>query len=828
MRRSPTLGVAGLIAATLAVAPPVAIPLTSRGTALAQEPAAPPPAPPIGFAPGSRAAQAKAEARALAVPTPDKARAWLRGLTEEPHVAGTPADYKTAVDVRDKLATWGWDAALAEYEVLLNYPVAGSVKLEIVRPGPQALKVTEDPHHADKDSASPDAFPAFHGYGVSGDVAAQVVYANYGRPEDFAALDGLGVDVRGKIVLVRYGEVFRGLKVRNAQKRGARGILIYSDPADDGYGRGDVYPNGPFRPGSAVQRGSVQFLSLGPGDPSTPGFPSVKGAKRLPFDELDGFTLSTNATVVNDKGERGTVNRVAEWEKASGLVREDYFATIPSLPIGYDAARPILAALGGPNAPGGWQGGLPLAYHVGPGPTEVHFSVTMDYKVRTIWNVIAKINGSVEPDRWVMIGNHRDAWVYGAVDPSSGTAATLEACRALGEATKAGWRPRRTLVYASWDGEEYGLVGSTEWADEHAAEIDKKAVLLLNVDSAVSGPDLDLDGVPSLRDFLLEAAGGVNDVRSGRPLRDVWTARQRAAWANAGPIELDDRPWSDAPASAGHVAAGPRPFAPQLNPMGSGSDYTAFLDNLGVPAIDAGFGGRYGVYHSIYDDFFWMEKFGDPEFITHATAARLYTLVAMRAAGAEVVPFRFVPYGEAIRDHVDDLRRMLARKARAADPGGAKPGGSGFEGLPRLIEAVKGFQARAAAADRATADLAGRDGVPPERLAQVNDAIMRVERSFLLPEGLPGRRFFRHAIYAPGLTTGYSSWPLPGVRQGVIDGDAAMIEAQSAALVARLDAASAALATVARLAEPAPAPNAPKAADAGEARPGAPPAGPSR
>ncbi len=806
MRRTPTPGAAVALAALLAVA----------ATARAQEPG--PTAGPIGFAPGSRAAQAKAEARALAVPTPEAARAWLRSLTEEPHVAGTLADYRTAVDVRDKLLSWGWKAELAEYEVLINYPVPGSVKLETLRPTPGPLKVTEDSHSADKDSASPDAFPAFHGYGVSGDVAAQVVYANYGRPEDFAALEGLGIDVRGKIVLVRYGEVFRGLKVRNAQKRGARGVLIYSDPADDGYGRGDVYPNGPYRPGSSVQRGSVQFLSLGPGDPSTPNSASVKNAKRIPFDEMDGFTLNTNATVVDDKNQRVLVNRVKEWEKATGLVREDYFATIPSLPISYDAAKPILQNLGGPNAPSGWQGGLPLPYHVGPGPSEVHFAVTMEYKIRPIWNVVAKLPGSVEPDRWVMIGNHRDAWVYGAVDPSSGTAATLEMCRALGEAVKAGWKPRRTIVYASWDAEEYGLVGSTEWADEHAGEVDQKAVLMLNVDSAVSGPNLDLDGVPSLRDFLLEAAGGVTDVRTGRTLRDSWLAKQRAAWAGGGPLDLDDTVWLGGPTSGTSLAAAPRAFSPQLNPLGSGSDYTAFVDHLGVPAIDVGFTGRYGVYHSIYDDFFWMEKFGDPEFVTHATAARLYTLVAMRAAGAEVVPLKFAPYGEAVRDHVDDLRRMVARKVRAADTG-AKPAFE-FAGLPRLIEAVKNFQAQAAAADRATVDLAARDGVAPERLARVNDAITRVERSFLIPAGLPGRAWFKHAIYAPGLTTGYACWPLPGVRQAVIDSDPAMLEAQTTALIARLDAASAALKAVSTLAEE---PKAPRAADAAP-KPAPPPA----
>ena len=627
----------------------------------------PTPGPP-GFAPGSRAAQAVAEAHALAVPTPEKARSWLRTLTEEPHVAGTPADHKTALFVRDKLREWGWKADLAEYEVLLNYPDLRRSSSRSSGRRPRALKVTEDPIAADKDSASPDAFPAFHGYGVSGDVTGQVVYANYGRVEDFEALEKMGIEVEGKIVLVRYGEVFRGLKVRNAQKRKAKGILIYSDPADDGYAKGDVYPDGPYRPGSAIQRGSVQFLSLGPGDPSTPLGPSVKGAKRLPIDPVPW--IHARARSVRTARVTWSPMEVEKWEKQTGLVRDDYFASIPSLPISYDAARPILEALGGPNVPAGWQGGLPLAYHVGPGPVEVHFRIVMDYQVRPIWNVIATLQGSVEPDRWVMIGNHRDAWVYGAVDPGSGTAATLEMCRALGSAVKNGWKPRRTLVYASWDAEEYGLVGSTEWADEHAQELDEKAVLMLNVDSAVSGLDLDAQGIPSLRDLFLDAAGGVTDVRSGRTAPPA-LAREEPRGLGEGRDDRAGRPREpSAPSRASRPSA---EFSPRMGPLGSGSDYTAFVDHLGVPAMDVDFSGRYGVYHSIYDNFTWMERHGDPEFLTHATAARLYTLIAMRAAGAEVVPMTFVPYAEAIRDHLDALRRTLERKARAAEPGEASP-----------------------------------------------------------------------------------------------------------------------------------------------------------
>ncbi len=759
------------------------------------------PASPLGFAPKSRAAQLKAEAEALATPTPEKAKAWLRTLTEEPHVAGTEADHKTALYVNDLLKSWGWNSTISEYEVLLNYPV--SVQLEIERPVKKSLSVIEDAFVPDKDSSSPRAFPAFHGYGVSGDVTGQVVYANYGRPEDFDALGKQGIDVKDKIVLVRYGELFRGLKVLNAQRRGAIGVLIYSDPADDGYAKGDVYPNGPYRPESAIQRGSVQFLSLGPGDPSTPGTPSIKGAKRLPIDIYNGFL------VVPKKPNEDHLKLIAEWEQTSGLKRDQYFATIPSLPLSYASARPILETLGGANVPAGWQGGLPLAYHIGPGPVEVHLNVQMHYQIRTIWNVVATIAGSVEPDRWVMIGNHRDAWVYGAVDPGSGTAATLETCRAIGAAVKAGWKPRRTLVYASWDAEEYGLVGSTEWVEEHASDIDQKALMLLNVDSAVGGPEVDAGGVPSLRDLMLDAMGAIHDPRSNKTLRDGWVERRRSAWASAAPIDLDDRLWNDdaiAKSAAGATATDPFSSHLQMGALGSGSDYTAFLDHLGIPSLDVGFSGRYGVYHSIYDNFYWMEKFGDPEFITHATAARLYAVVAMRAAAAEVAPLTFTPYGYAMREYVDDLRRIVARKARGnrADADASKRP-LVFTGLAELIAAIQEFQVAAAALDAASATVAARDDFDPATLARFNNALLRVERSFLLPKGLPGRPWFRHAIFAPGLTTGYASWPLPAVRQAITEGDAKLLAEQTPALVERIKAATTALRTARGIVEPAAA-----------------------
>jgi N-acetylated-alpha-linked acidic dipeptidase len=747
---------------------------------------------PLGVLPSSASSLAEAEGIALAVPNPDSARGMLRRLTEEPHVAGTPAGLDTAVFVRDKFREWGWEAEFAEYEVLLNEP-DGTPAVTIVRPDRVELKVTEDPYPLDKDSASPDAWPAFHGYGVSGDVTGQVVYANYGTVADFEALEELGVDVAGKVVLARYGGIFRGLKVLNAQQRGAIGVLLYSDPIDDGYARGDIYPHGPFRPPSAIQRGSVQFLSLGPGDPSTPNGPSVKGAERLPFDIRNGFPLVGGFFQDEDSTFRQVFpHDVERWEERTGFKRLEYFAAIPSLPISYEAATPIFEALAGPEVPEGWQGGLPLAYHVGPGPVEVDLKVGTKYGIKPIQNVIATLKGVAEPDRWVMVGNHRDAWTYGAVDPGSGSVATMEACRALGEAYRSGWRPRRTLVYASWDAEEYGLVGSTEWADEHAKKLDEKALMILNVDSAVSGPDLDVEGIPSLRDLLLDAAADVVDPDSGKSMREVWVDRKRSDWAKSVRLEL---PGLD---DAGEDPDLPG-FSPMLGPLGSGSDYTAFVDHLGIPALNVDFGGRYGVYHSTYDDFFWMERFGDPGFTRHTAAARLYTLILMRAASAEVAPLTFSPYGEALASYLDDLRVMVAREAIAGDEDDEEPPVR-FEGLADLAGAVLDFQEQARSLDEATAELADREEVPGETLSGVNDALMRVERAFLIEGGLPGRPFFRHAVCAPGLTTGYASWPMPGIRQAIEEGDQALLDEQSPILVERIAAAIGAMADAERIA----------------------------
>jgi len=707
----------------------------------------------LGFLSASIEAQQRGEAEFLTTPTPDQARRWLRRLTEEPHVAGTPGDHAVALFIRDRLREFGLEADLAPYHVLLNYPK--QVSLRLVEPAPQELSLFEDGNLRDKDSFSRDAFPAFHGYGASGSAAGQVVYVNYGTEEDFKQLEESGIDLHGKIALVRYGRVFRGLKVREAQERGAAAVLIFSDPADDGYAQGDIYPDGPMRPPTAVQRGSVQFLSLGPGDPQTPGAPSTKDAKRLP---------------------RGKVETIPR---------------IPSLPISYGEAEKILRQIAGPSVPAGWQGGLPFAYHLGPGPAKVEMSVEMDEAVREIWDVIGKIPGSTEPDRWVILGNHHDAWTYGAVDPSSGTASFLEAARALGAAVKSGWRPRRTIVMAAWDAEEYGLVGSTEWGEDLAEELSRKGVAYLNLDSSVTGPDLSVDGIPTLRDVVIEAAGVLADPKRGKSVAELWLAKQRKSWNDEEPI-LVDRP--------------DRPFEPQLRPLGSGSDYTVFVDHLGIAGLNFGFEGKYGVYHSTFDNLYWMEKFGDPEFLYHAEAARLFGLLAMRLAGADVVPLRHAPYAAALSRQVDDLRRFLVRERRAAAAADKPPKQAPLDpDFGPILAALEEFRAAATALDAGLDRLEGSGGVAPEKLARLNDAVVGVERRFLVPEGIHGRPWFRHVLYAPGVTTGYASWPLPGLQLAAKEHDAAIWDGEARKVVAALTAATAALGEARQLADGASA-----------------------
>src|SRR5271169_2692798 len=539
------------------------------------------------------AAENAAEARFIAVPDPSLAKEHLRTLTQAPHMAGTPEDKATADYVAEKFRAAGLDTEIVEYKVWFNYP--SEISVDITAPagvemhGPTREHVDGDPYDGD-----PRVVMPFSSMSPSGDLEAEVIYANYGTPEDFEKLDKLKVSVRDKIVLVRYGQNFRGVKEFIAPERGAAGVIIYSDPADDGWRRGDKYPEGPWRPDTGVQRGSVGYMFEFPGDPTTPGIASVPS---LP------------------ESQRISPEKSAQMPK------------IPVTPLSYHDAWPMLEHLAGPASPREWQGALPFTYHVGPGPVKVKMHLKQDYQFRTLWDVIGRARGTEMPDQWVVAGNHRDAWVYGAVDPNSGTAAMLEAVHGVGELLKSGWKPKRTLVFASWDGEEEGLMGSTEWAEQHESEL-AKAAAYFNVDVAVSGPKFGASAVPSLKQFLRDVTKAVPSPKGGT-VYEVWQkGDQPGTPSTQSPTEaIGDAHRTPAAQTKGDVPVGD---------LGSGSDYTAFLQHLGVPSTDISSSGSYGVYHSAFDDFAWFKKFADPDFVYEQEMARILGLEVLRMAATDV------------------------------------------------------------------------------------------------------------------------------------------------------------------------------------------------
>jgi N-acetylated-alpha-linked acidic dipeptidase len=650
-----------------------------------------------GFSAQRSLAQRRWEEQFRAVPTPNSAREHLRRLTLEPHIAGTKEDYDTAVYVRDRLRGFGLAAELREYEVWLNYPNTPSV-LELITTRRQKLDITEAVVPGDPTSSNPKITPLFNGFSASGDVTAPLVYANYGLPGDYEDLKKLGVDVKGKIVIVRYGNSFRGVKAKVAQDNGAIGCIIYSDPADDGYMQGDVYPKGPWRPVASGQRGSVQYLFNYPGDPLTPGRPAIQGVPRL------------------------------KPEEATDLTR------IPVQPIAYDVAKTLISPLKGPVRPRGFQGGLPFAYHVGgTDDVKVRLKTDMDYKLRTIWNVISRIEGTDEPNRWIVLGNHRDAWVFGAVDPNSGTSAMLEVGKGFGQLLKQGWKPRRTIVLCSWDAEEYGLIGSTEWAEEFADELKQKAVAYLNLDAAVSGAHFGASSVPSLWKLMRAVTRDVNDPKSGKSVYQTWQDHSREGRSEGDP---------------GGEA--------RIAPLGSGSDYTPFLQHLGIASTDMGFGGDYGVYHSAYDSFYWMDHFGDPGFVYHVLAAQIWGTMAMRLADADGLSFDYNDYAGEIREFFKDAMKIAGYR-KLTSSFDEKPMNNAIDDFAKEAERIeKSRQDAIRSSDKA-------------RLARINDALMNAERQFIDERGLRGRPWYKHQIYAPGIYTGYAAQPLTDFRQALDD-----------------------------------------------------------
>ena len=698
------------------------------------------------------ATQLKWERLFLAVPDPKLAEQHLRTLTSVPHLAGTPEDKATADYVADKFRAAGLETEIVEYKVWMNYPE--EISVDAVAPaslkmhGPTPEHVEGDPYQD-----NPRIVAAVNGYSPSGDVAADLVYANYGRPEDFRKLKEMNVDVRGKIVITRYGQNFRGVKAFVAQQNGAAGLLIYSDPMDDGYFKGDVYPKGPWRPATSVQRGSIGYMFEFPGDATTPGvasLPSLPESQRVPP------------------------------EKSAALPR------IPSTPLSYADAQPLLANLGGPESPREWQGALPFTYHVGPGPVRVKMHLKQNYQFRSIWNVIGRIRGNEHPDEWVVAGNHRDAWVYGAVDPNSGTTAMLESVHGVGELLRSGWKPKRTIVFASWDGEEEGLMGSTEWGEQHAVEL-ANAVAYFNVDVGVSGPNFGASAVPSLKQFIRDITKSVPSPKGGS-VYDVWLK----SGEKFSPSTSAPTPDATGPAPGAKSASSTREDSAKessvkeisgtdvlVGDLGSGSDFTVFLQHLGVPSTDIGSSGSYGVYHSVFDNFQWFKKFADPTFVYEQEMARLFGLELLRMADADVLPYDYEPYGKEVGVYIEAVKKKADAKFGKASPNFTLAG----EAARRLMHAgaaIKNVQNTASRANPAS----------PSNPAPLNTALRAVERAFLLPQGLPHRSWYRHAIYAPGEYTGYAAVVIPGVNEAIDAGDLRRTEQQLVALANALNLAA--------------------------------------
>ena len=673
------------------------------------------------------AQQAKWDAAFMAIPDAKLAGEHLRILTSEPHWASSPEDYKTALYVAAKFKAAGLDTSIVPYKVLLNKPQSILIEAfdangDKLMSGPTPEHVDPTKYGGDPGQNDPRILPPFNGYSPSGDVTAPVVYANYGTLADFQQLASLGVSVKGKIVLVRYGQNFRGVKVYIAQQYGAKGVLIYSDPADDGYFRGDPYPKGPFHPASAVQRGSVQFLPIYPGDPQTPDIastPDLPDSKRT----KDPIDLSS----------------------------------IPANPLSYKDAKPILKALDGPASPHAWQGALPFTYHLGgTDKVTVHMRLQQDYALRTIWDVIGKIPGTdpAQKDDWVIAGNHRDAWVYGAVDPSSGTAAMLETVHGIGDLLSHGWRPRRTILFASWDAEEEGLVGSTEWVEQHAAEL-SHAVAYFNTDVSVAGPNFNAAAVPSLKQFVREATTEVPSPKGGT----VYEQWEKAEDADSEAHSHEHK------STVGTAVA--------IENLGSGSDYTPFLQHVGVPSTDIGSDGPYGVYHSTFDDYNWFIKFADPTFLYEQEMARVFGLEVLHMADADVLPYDYDLYGKEILGYVEAAQRNAERFGLKLD-------------FAPALAAAQRFAASGAAIRNSQLH-------PPAQAAQLNQALRATEGAFLDQAGLPHRPWYKHLIYAPGEYTGYEAVVIPGVNEAIDAANADLAQTQLTTLTEALNRSAAIL-----------------------------------
>jgi len=698
------------------------------------------PAPLAGFTADSARAERDWETRFRAIPDAALMRSYMERLTVRPHHVGSPYDRDNAEWLLEKFLEWGLDAHIETFDVL--FPTPKERLLEMVEPEHFVAKIEEPAVAVDPTSSQHDQqLPTYNAYSIDGDVTGPLVYVNYGVPDDYETLDRQGVSVKGAIVIARYGGSWRGIKPKVAAEHGAIGCLIYSDPRDDGYTPGQAFPAGPYRPKDGVQRGSVMDMPVYPGDPLTPGVGATPEAKRLPLDQAVTLTK------------------------------------IPVMPISYADAQPLLAALDGRVAPAPWRGGLPITYRLGPGPAKVHLKLKFNWDRKPIYDVIARIPGSVYPDEWILRGNHHDAWVNGAEDPVSGTIAVLEEARAMAALLKQGWKPKRTILFCLWDGEEPGLLGSTEWVEEHAEELGRKAAVYINSDSNGRGY-LGVEGSHSLEHFINGVARDIFDPESKVT---VWRRAQlqRIAGDNRMTPQTD------------REEARTRPDL-RIGALGSGSDYTAFLDHAGIASLNLGFGGEDGggIYHSIYDDFYWFTHFSDTTFVYSRALAQTAGTAVMRLAGAELLPFDFHGLADTLHRYVDEVEKLAREKREQAiernrqiddgvfaaieDPRAktvlpSKEPVPPFLNFAPLENGLAALGRTTQAFDQAAAHASANGGSALARaeLKEVNDRLVVVERAFLSSQGLPNRPWFQHQIYAPGLYTGYGVKTLPAVRESI-------------------------------------------------------------
>ena len=690
-----------------------------------------------GFTAESSKAQREWEAKFRAIPSPDSIREYMRRLSARPHHVGSAYDKDNAEWILAKFKSFGLDAAIETFDVLFPTPKERAV--ELVAPTRFVAKLEEPAVPGDPTSSQrAEQLPTYNAYSIDGDVTAPLVYVNYGVPADYERLERLGVSVKGAIVIARYFGSWRGIKPKVAAEHGANGCIIYSDPREDGFTRGDVYPQGPWRPRDGVQRGSVMDMPVYPGDPLTPGVGATKNAKRLSVSEATTITK------------------------------------IPVLPISYGDAQPLLAALRGPMAPVEWRGGLGITYRVGPGPARVHLKVKSDWSLKTLYDVIARIPGAAAPDEWVIRGNHHDAWVNGAEDPISGQSPLLEEARGLGQLLKQGWKPRRTIIYAAWDGEEPALLGSTEWVEAHADELAAKAVAYLNSDSNGRGY-LDMAGSHTLEQFINDVARDIEDPET-----------KLSAWKRVQLHTIADATSADARQEARKRAD------LRIDALGSGSDFTPFLQHIGIATLNLGFGGEGGggIYHSIYDDFKWYTTFNDTSFVYGRALAQTVGTAVLRLADAEVLPYQFSDFAETAGRYVKEVEKLLKDKQDSVRERDLQLDEGVFtatvdpreptvpparEELPPYLNfapldnSVDALTRAAERYEQAFTKAQGNGGAALAKPAaqSLNATLRQSERVLTTTAGLPRRPWYRHQVYAPGFYTGYGVKTLPGVREAI-------------------------------------------------------------